>query len=337
MIILAADIGGTTSRFAVFDNDAIGKDDEDRLCLRNRHALPTASVGDFPQLFDQLAKSELAEWLARCAAVVIAVPGPVQNGRAPNLPNVSWSLSRSQIQACFPTVPSHNIHLINDFVAHAMACQTRAMANAICVQPGERDPAGVVSAIGAGTGLGFCSLSPHGDQGYVVLPSEAGHQYFAFQAGDERRYEDFLRKEINREIIDSNSVVSGRGLSLLHKYVTGEAVTPQEASQRLAVEFEVSQKFATFYGRVARNYALCLLPTGGLYITGGVAAKNHFLVDNDAFRQEFAASPDHHDLLRKIPIYLNVNEESGVWGAAFYAKIKSETRTKQEAEIETDA
>ncbi len=332
MIILAADIGGTSSRFAVFE-----KDDEGRLSLRERHVLPTVSVGGFSQLVDQLAKSELAEWLARCAAVVIAAPGPVQNDQAPNLPNVSWSLNRSQIRVCFPTVPSHNIHLINDFVAHVMASQTGAMDDAICIQRGERDPAGVVSAIGAGTGIGFCSLSPPGDQGIVVLPSEAGHQDFPFQAGDERSYEEFLRKETGRTTIDANTVVSGGGLALLHKYVTGEAVTPQEVSQQLSAESEVSRQFATFYGRVARNYALCLLPTGGLYITGGVAAKNRFLVDHDAFRAEFTASIAHHDLLKRIPIYLSVNEESGVWGAALYAKMMSETSTKREAEIGTDA
>ncbi len=332
MIILAADIGGTNGRFAVFEND-----DEDRRCLRKRHALPTASVDDFSQLVEQLAKSELAEWLPRCEAVVIAVPGPVQNGQAPNLPNVSWSLSTSAIQACFPKTPRNNVHLINDFVAHVMSCQTGAMDDAICIQRGERDPAGVVSAIGAGTGIGFCSLSPNGDQGIVVLPSEAGHQDFPFQAGDERRYEEFLLKETNRTTLDGNTVVSGGGLSLLHKYVTGEDLTPQEVSQRLTAKSEVSRRFASFYARVARNYALCVLPTGGLYITGGVAAKNHFLVDHDAFRAEFTASIAHHGLLERIPIYLNINEESGLWGAAFYAKMMSETRTKQETGIGIDA
>jgi glucokinase len=332
MIILAADIGGTNGRFAVFE-----KDDEDRFSLRERHVLPTASAGGFSQLVDQLAKSKLADWLPRCTAVVIAVPGPVRNGQAPNLPNVSWSLSTSEIHACFPKTPGNNVHLINDFVAHVMACQTGAMDDAICVQRGERDPAGVVSAIGAGTGIGFCSLSPHGDQGYVVLPSEAGHQDFPFQAGDERAYEDFLRKETGRTTIDANTVVSGGGLALLHKYVVGEDITPEEVSPRLTAESNVSRQFATFYGRVARNYALCLLPTGGLYITGGVVAKNRFLVDHDAFRVEFTASTAHHDLLKRIPIFLNINEESGLWGAAFYAKMMPETRTKQETGIGIDA
>ena len=114
MIILAADIGGTHSRFAVFEND-----DESHVCLLKRHALLTESVGNFSQLVDQLTESELTEWLARCTDVVIAVPGPVQEGNAPNLPNVSWSLNTSQLQTCFPNTPKNNVHLINDFVAQS--------------------------------------------------------------------------------------------------------------------------------------------------------------------------------------------------------------------------
>jgi len=318
MIILAADIGGTHSRFAVFDRCA-----EDRLCLQQTCWLATGDVDNFGQLVDHLRKSELAEWLACCRSVAIAVPGPVRNGKASNLPNVSWSLSTSQLQECFPRTPKESVHLINDFVAHVLACRTPAMANAICIQAGEKAPAGVVSAIGAGTGLGFCSLVPCSEDGHLVLPSEAGHQSFIFSSEDERRYEDFLRKETGQSTIDGNTVVSGRGLALLYRFVTGKDLLPQDVAERLGAKSEVSRLFATYYGRAARDYVLTVLSTGGLYVTGGIAARNRFLVDHDAFRAEFSASPAHQALLEKIPIHLNINEESGIWGAAGYALMRS--------------
>jgi len=314
MTIFTADIGGTHSRFAVFDQDDAGC-----LSLRKSCWLPTASHESFTALLSQVAKSDLAEWFNQITTSVIAVPGPVHNGKAPTLPNVSWSVDVSELQQCFPKVLTKNIYLINDFVAQAMACQTSAMDDAICVQHGKANPLGVISLIGAGTGLGFCSLVIKNENSVIALPSEAGHQSFSFQGHDERRYETFLRESTGLTMIDGNTVVSGRGLALLHKFVTGQDFSPQEVSATLTPACEVTHLFAKYYGRAARNYALAVLPTGGLYVSGGVAAKNRFLVDHDEFRMEFSASEAHHQLLKSIPVFLNVNEEIAIWGAARYA------------------
>jgi glucokinase len=82
-----------------------------------------------------------------------------------------------------------------------------------------------------------------------------------------------------------------------------------------------------------------VLPTGGLYLTGGVAARNPFLVDHDAFRAEFSACRYHEALLKRIPIFLNVNQESGLWGAARYAAFMWAQRkaTDTESAVELSA
>lgn len=76
--------------------------------------------------------------------------------------------------------------------------------------------------------------------------------------------------------------------------------------------------FAAFYGRACRNYVLTVLATGGLYVVGGVAAKNHQIVKEPALLVEFFESPTHGALLRDVLVRLNVNEDSGRWGAALY-------------------
>jgi len=320
-MVLAADIGGTHSRFAVFEWNENGY-----LRFRKSHWCPTGAVNSFTRLVDQVASGDLAAWLPHCTSVVIAVPGPVHEGKATNLPNVPWTLESSELHHCFPQI-SH-VHLINDFVAHTLACFDHVTADMICVQPGDKDSTGIISAIGAGTGIGFCSLVVDANQNCIILPSEAGHQKFPFWGDDEQRYEDFIVRETGRAIIDANMVVSGDGLALLHAFLTGERLSPRDAGSRLSAESEVGRKFAIFYGRIAQSYALSLLPTGGLYITGGIAAKHRFLVDQDLFRTEFAASRTHKDLLKRIPIYLNANEESGLLGAARYAVMKSINRIK---------
>jgi glucokinase len=82
---------------------------------------------------------------------------------------------------------------------------------------------------------------------------------------------------------------------------------------RLTTDSEITRRFAAYYDRAAQSYALAVLPTGGLCLTGGVAARNPFLVDHDAFRAEFSACRSHEALLKRIPIFLNVSQESGLW------------------------
>lgn len=84
------------------------------------------------------------------------------------------------------------------------------------------------------------------------------------------------------------------------------------------LESATVQWFARFYGRASRNYALSVLPFGGFYISGGVATKNPFLVDNDTFRDEFVNSPVKRKLLETIPVRLLRDPFSGLWGAAYY-------------------
>lgn len=322
--VFAADIGGTHSRFAVFESNGDGN-----LSPLSTEWLQTHSASCFARLIDQLATSNLANWLSSCTSIVVAVPGPVHNGKAPHLPNVPWPLDVAQLHECFPQSAPSTVHLINDFAAHAMACVTPAVSNRICIQAGEEDPVGVVATIGAGTGIGFCALVLDARQQHVVVPSEAGHQRFPFSSPEDRNYEDFLIRETGRNVIDSNIVVSGLGLTLLHQHLTGNRLAPQDVEACLTTNSEVTRRFATYYGRAAQGYALAVLPTGGLYLTGGVAARNPFLVDNDAFRAEFSSCNSHEALLKRIPIFLNANQESGLWGAAHYAVLSAQRKTTE--------
>jgi glucokinase len=61
-----------------------------------------------------------------------------------------------------------------------------------------------------------------------------------------------------------------------------------------------------------------VLALGGVYLCGGVAAKNPLLVEHPAFLEEFRLSPSHNDLLSGLPVLLNLNEDSGVFGAAIF-------------------
>jgi len=184
------------------------------------------------------------------------------------------------------------------------------------VVPGKIDPNAALIVTGAGTALGISALVPLVEGGYLAIPSEGGHSTFPFESEPEFEYMKFLLKELGGRDITANTVVSGKGLSLLHQFFPSERLEPAELTKGLNEESEVLIYMARFYGRICRNFALQFLAMGGVYISGGVAAKLPELVTHKEFAIEFHRSETMARMLTEIPVFLNRNEESGLWGAA---------------------
>jgi glucokinase len=308
--ILAGDIGGTNCRFGRFETESRG-----RLNLVDSVVFPTAEVQSFAAIFDRIGDQKPGFALAENDRVVVAVPGPVEKGVYARLTNLPWNADLRSIE---DKVRKTEVVLINDFVAQGCACRTPVAEKSLLIRPSEGSLGETTAVIGAGTGLGHCSIAPDGRGGYKVFPSEAGHTVFGFYGADEKAYEGFVLDKTQRPFATGDDIVSGSGLSLLHQYLTGETLTPGEVANKIDKESLTSQWFARFYGRASRNYVLSVVPFGGLYISGGVAAKNPFLVDNDVYRAEFVSSPAKKALLETIAIRLLRDELSGLWGAAYY-------------------
>ncbi|ADH85683.1 glucokinase [Desulfurivibrio alkaliphilus] len=271
---------------------------------------------------------------------VLAVAGPVQRqGRYSKLPLVGLEVDLDAIEQEF-SFP--RALLINDFTAQALAVLAPPGSQAEKVLPGQAAEAGEgapVAIIGAGTGLGKALLLPGGADFFappastgapiatgpkampLVIPSEGGHADFPFAGGREQDYLQFLLRERQEERISGNTVVSGRGLSYLHHFLTGKKLEPAAVTATFGPESETMAWAARFYARVCRNFVLETLATGGLYIAGGVAAKSPQLLTHPAFAREFLHSPTMDGLLAKIPVFLIQAENSGLWGAAIKARL----------------
>ena len=308
--ILAADIGGTNSRFAEFlIDDREGLTEAGSVWMKSHDADSLEGLLDLLQNAGWVVKPD--HW----DAMVFAVPGPVRGGVYATLANVSWP---ADISGLVSTMGRTRVGMINDFEAQAFACRTPAVADALIVQPGEPDPTAALAVVGAGTGLGHCALVPDGRNGFISVPSEAGQAAFCLHGPEETAFMEFALRETREDYPYGDLMVTGTGLTLIHQFLTGERLAPEEIARRINPESPTSQWFARFYARACRNYALTVLSFNGLYITGGIAAGNPYLVNNDTFRTEFHNSPAYVDVLSKIPIYLNINPENGLWGAAFY-------------------
>jgi glucokinase len=306
--ILAADIGGTHSRFAAFATDADG-----RLQMKASRWLDTQKAASFEELLARLASSEFPLQFEDADIAVFAVAGPVTGTGYSRPPNIAWDIDLSRIPRALGL---RRCELINDFSAQAYACRSPVGESARPVLPGRIDPNAPLGVIGAGTGLGQAALLPVTGSGWMAVSSEGGHASFPFETPDERGYMTFLLESSDEPYVRAETVVSGQGLSSLHQYLSGRRLKPAAVAAELTPASETVRWMARFFGRLARNLALQWLAFGGVYIAGGVAAKVPDLVTHPAFAATFHQSTTMVRVLKRIPVFLVTNEESGLWGAA---------------------
>jgi glucokinase len=310
--ILAADIGGTSSRFGSFTADGRGT-----LIREDSQWLRTSEAASFDELVEQLRAGPLPLEPEEADLAVIAVAGPVSGGNFSSPPNIPWDIDLS---AAGGSPGFRKAVLINDFVAQAFATRSPAAAAADRILTGEIAAEAPVAVIGAGTGLGHAALLPDGRGGYEALPSEKGHAAFPMTSGREQEFQAFLCSRLGETYARGDTVVSGRGMALLHHFLTGEDLSPEEVTARMTPGSETLAWFARFYGRACRDYALTVLARGGVYLAGGLAARTPAMVRHEAFAAEFRSSPTMGSLLSLIPVFLILDQESGLWGAARYGQ-----------------
>lgn len=309
--ILAADIGGTSSRFGFFEGER-----PDKLELLKAVWLRTEDAQAFVELFTALAEHDLPFASGEADFAMIAAAGPVQHGgRYCDPPWISWDID---LRRDAGVLPEGRSKLVNDFVAQAYAVKTKVGANARNVLVPENPPEteATIGVIGAGTNLGKAMLVPSGGR-YIAVPSEGGHVAFPVQDAREFDFLCFAKQELEVEVLTVEKVVSGKGIALVHKFLTGQEKEPEEITERFSESPETLEWCARYYGRACRDFALDVLAQGGIYIAGGVAAKVPELLESPAFQREFLLSPRHRELLETIAVRVITDEESGLWGAAF--------------------
>lgn len=314
MRILAADIGGTNSRFVHYSGSELSLQS-----LSEPLIFATSSVDSFPQLFKRYAEIKSPPFLdiGDYDRIVLSVAGPVK-GESCSPPNINWSIDLSVLDF------DHCV-LINDFVAQAYATLLPDISRVLePVKAGTTMPGGTRAVMGAGTGLGHCALLPEsgfvgGATTFLPVASEAGHAAFAFESEQEYGFAEFVRAKFDLPYVITDMIVSGRGLSYLHEFLSGDKLGPADVAALFSTQPNPTQEwFSRFYARACRHYCLAVFATGGLVLSGGIAAKNPQLVKSDVFIKEFIRSPTQHELLVDIPIYLNANEDIGLFGAVYY-------------------
>ncbi len=261
------------------------------------------------------------------------------------LTNLAWFLDTERLEE---ELGIPHISLINDFAAVGYGISGLQKQDLLTLQVGKSQPEAPIGIIGAGTGLGQGFLIKQGNH-YQVFPSEGGHADFAPRNEIEFQLLKYLLDKHDIQRISVERVVSGMGIVAIYQFLRNRkfaAESPDIAKIVRTWEQEAGQEekcrswCCYWYSRTrktrspfrtnlaiiyrslwcrAGNLALKLLPYGGLYIAGGIAPKILPLIQNSGFLLNFTQKGRMRRLLEEIPVYVILNPQVGLIGAALCA------------------
>ncbi|MBB4286516.1 glucokinase [Roseospira goensis] len=293
---LIADIGGTNARFALVD-EAGAVLARERVATRDFDG-PVAAARAVVARHAPDAPPDRAAWCVAC---------PV-TGDTVTLTNHDWTFSISDARAALGL---KTLHVVNDFVANALAIPDLAASDWVAVGPdGPGQADAPIAALGPGTGLGVALLVPEGAGGYRALATEGGHVTLAPGNADEAAV--IARLWETHDHVSAERLISGPGLLLLHRtlralgaegpfHESPDAITAAalDGNDPLAAR-AVAMVFALL-GTVAGNLVLSTGALGGVYILGGIVPATLPLFRASPFRARFEAKGRFRDYLAGVP------------------------------------
>jgi glucokinase len=322
--LLAADIGGTTTRLGLFEKTP------HRPRLVAAREFPTLDFPDLPSMIAVFLRAE-SRTDVPIASACFGVAGPV-TGDTAKLTNIPWRVDAADVARAFG-VP--HVRLLNDLEAMAYAVPVLEASETHVLQEGQTAPgSGNMAVIAAGTGLGEAILH-HVDGRYVAVASEAGHADFAARTEREIALLRHLVARYGRAQVED--VVSGRGLLDIHRVVhtadSGEliacaaaidldaadapaAISAAALDRRCAGCVETLSLLVGAYGAEAGNLALRAVAAGGVFIGGGIAPKILAALTSGAFISAFRAKAPFESMLSAMPVRVIINDGAGLLGAA---------------------
>lgn len=347
-VLLAGDIGGTKTilRLAEANSGDTAVHTEMTLLYEDQYA-----SGEFPDLvpivrrFLQEAVTKLGHE-PKPERACFAIAGPVSNNTS-SLTNLSWSLEGDRLQK---ELALDRVVLINDFAAVGYGVLGLGDDDVCPLQLAPAKADAPIAVIGAGTGLGQGFLVPDREGRYSVFPSEGGHADFAPRSQLEFELLSYLRDKFKITRISAERVVSGQGIVAIYQFLrdrqSGEesadvakvmrtwerelGLAEKSVDPAATIAIAAAEKrdplsertmtiFASAYGAEAGNLALKLLPYGGLYVAGGIAAKNLPLMQSGTFMDALMDKGRVSPLLEDIPVSVVLNPRVGLIGATLYA------------------
>jgi len=235
--------------------------------------------------------------------------------------------------------------VVNDFVGQGYgSLDLDVSKEAVSLVPDSDklvDTLGPKVCVGAGTGLGQCFLTRSNRDpslGYECFPSEGGHVEYAPRSDVEIELLQYLKKKFSQNHrVSVERVVSGKGLANVYEFLAQKF--PDRVDKKIHDEFltagdmqgkvvNVNAKegslceqavhiSAAAYGSECGSAALKFIPTGGLYVTGGLTPKllKYIQPSDSPFMKAYHDKGRVTPLLDSVPIFAVLSEDLGLRGA----------------------
>jgi glucokinase len=321
-MILAGDIGGTSTRLALFDGTASS------LLTVARERYPSR---DYPGLAD-IVREFVSKHSHALDGACFGIAGPVREGRV-ETPNLPWVIEAAQLARQLAVA---RVTLLNDLEANAFGVFTLGDDDVSTLAVGIPAQDGNAAIISAGTGLGEAGYHWDGT-GLRPFASEGGHADFA--PYDELTIELFRWLHRRYGHVSWERVVSGPGLVNIYTFFRDErhgvessaladamrATDPAAAIANAALDessglaIAALDLFVTLYGAEAGNLALKLKATRGIWVGGGIAPKILARLKRPGFLEAFRDKGRFRAFLEAIPVRVILNDETALRGAAWHA------------------
>ncbi len=318
-MILAGDIGGTSSRLAFFEIR------EGRLRLVTEETFPSREHRSLEEIARAFAAPRKIEVTHAC----FGVPGPVRDGRVVTS-NLPWVV---EAEPLIRALGAPHLRLINDLEASAHGVAALQPEDLVTLNAGAPDAQGNQAVIAVGTGLGEAGLFWDG-RDHWPFACEGGHADFPARHPLETELMLHLRAQFQR--VSCERVLSGPGLVNIYEFLksTGRGEEPAWLTEALeqgdpsAVISNAGLEgrcplcaralglFVAAFGAEAGNLALKTMAVGGVFLAGGVAPKILRALRAPAFLEAFTDKGRMRPLMEAMPVRVVLNEAMGLLGAA---------------------
>jgi len=319
-VILAADVGGTSTRLGLF-RQVGGK-------LRTeREAQFDSREADS---FEAIVDAFLAAGKQRIHRCALGVAGPIVGERS-EIVNLPW---RVDVRRVGRRVGLDRVILLNDLEATGWGIPHLGPRHSVSLTPGLRGRPGNAALIAAGTGLGTAILFWDGKR-FRPSAGEGGHQSFAPTDDLGVALLRFLRRRHGR--VSWERVVAGPGLTAIYEFFVenrwGEKT--REMRRRLDgaddpnlvigeaglrgddwLAQRALDMFVSLYGAVAGDLALVANASAGVWVAGGIAPRILPRLRSGGFVRAFRDKGRLEPLVTKIPIRVIVEPRAALLGAA---------------------
>jgi|GEM_PF-3254311 len=226
--------------------------------------------------------------------VIIAAAGPKKEGKL-QMTNLDWDFDKKELQDFF----NCPVLLLNDLEAAVHLLPSVEPVIELQGKPGK----GTRGLIMPGTGLGEAFIIPAGKK-WLAVASEGGHIL----------YKPDLK--VGKKLVQMEELLSGSGLSLIHASLTGEKLPPEAVG---SLEGEAVRYFLNLLLKEAQNFALRVLPWGGIFFGGSIMRSFAPLLKKMGTKA-FTDHPTMEPLLRQIPLAIIPGKDIVLKGALIAAK-----------------